>query len=103
MANTTWEVKLVQRGGKVKDVTITLGPKAERTDVLNELYRQGIGGLIMTIRKQAEASTKRVKKVHYRLDTHIGPCGYMGETTRDKDRVTCKVCKKLLKSGRYLH
>jgi len=41
-------------------------------------------------------------KIHYRLSTYIGVCGFQGETTKDKKKVTCKFCKKLLKSTKYL-
>ena len=51
MANTTWKVKLLQRG-KAKEVTISLGPKAEKVDVFNALRRRGIGGEILRIQKQ---------------------------------------------------
>lgn len=50
MANTTWKVRLIQRG-KAKDITISLGPKADKVDVFNALRRRGIGGEIIRIQK----------------------------------------------------
>ena len=37
-------------------------------------------------------------KVHYELGLNRGACGYFGETTRDKKKVTCKLCEKLLRT-----
>jgi len=42
------------------------------------------------------------KKLHYRASKYAGVCGYYGDTTQDKTKVTCKICKKMIKSGKYL-
>ena len=49
--NITWKVRLIQRGSKQKDVTITLGPASDKVDVFNELRRRGIGGEVIWLRK----------------------------------------------------
>jgi hypothetical protein len=49
-------------------------------------------------------------KVHYAqtsfgrhaLGEGIGVCGFTGKVTKDKKKVTCKLCKKMLRSNRYL-
>jgi hypothetical protein len=46
---------------------------------------------------------KRARKIHYRVTTRVGSCGYYGETTEDRNKVTCKLCKKLLATGKYLY
>jgi len=48
-------------------------------------------------------ATRKKAKLHYHLSSTAGPCGYLGATTRDKGKVTCKVCKKLVRSKKYLH
>ena len=43
------------------------------------------------------------KKMHYRLSIFVGACGHQGDTTSDKSKVTCKLCKKLIKASKYPH
>ena len=41
-------------------------------------------------------------KIHYNYTWGIGICGRRGTTTEDKANVTCKFCKKLMASKKYL-
>ena len=46
---------------------------------------------------------KRRTVVHWELTRHsgettgLGQCGYHGEVTKDKDKVTCKFCRKMIR------
>jgi hypothetical protein len=41
-------------------------------------------------------------KVHMRATLGLGICGYSAnETTKDKSKVTCGHCKRIIKSKRY--
>jgi len=42
-------------------------------------------------------------KIHLALSRYVGVCGFIGETTRNKPQVTCKFCRKLIRSGKYLY
>lgn len=44
----------------------------------------------------AKRKAKRQPKVHYHLTHNLGECGYHGQTTKDKTKVTCRFCQRIL-------
>ena len=55
-------------------------------------------------------TVKNKPKVHYPATSFgahapgqgIGVCGYTGRVNKDKKKVTCKFCRKMLRGNRYL-
>ena len=39
-------------------------------------------------------------KVHKELSGNVGECGFLGKTTKDNAKVTCKFCLKMIKENK---